>query len=169
MSNEISGHLFQEVTMVTLIRTGLVVVAGLLTLNQLLALQAGDENAKVKVEFRRAETEPAKGLTEAVVAGTKKKIYLHKTADATNEDIAEVRATVDGKKNPAIEIVFTKDGAKKVAAMSKQHKDRPLAIMVDGKVLSAPILRDTIQEKAMITGHVTKEEVDRIVKGISSK
>src|SRR5439155_25881752 len=45
-----------------------------------------DEKPKVKIEFRRAETKPADGLTEAAVPGGKEKIYLHKTPDLTNED-----------------------------------------------------------------------------------
>src|SRR5262245_59698235 len=107
--------------MSTLIKTGLFMVVGAASLSQLAPLQAGDEKPKVKVEFRRAETEAAKGLTEVTVAGSDRKIYLHKSVEATNEDIAKAKVAEDGKKNIVIEIEFTKDGAKKIAAASKQH------------------------------------------------
>jgi len=122
-----------------------------------------------KVEFRRAERKPAEGLTEAIVAGTADKVYLHKSADATNADIIEARAAEDGQQRPAVEIIFTKEGAKKMAKLSEQHKDKPLAILVDGKVISAPVVRAQFSERALIGGNFTKEEVARLVKGINSK
>ncbi len=129
-----------------------------------------DEKPKVKIEFRRAETKAAEGLTEATVPGQKEKIYLHKAADATNEDIAEAKVGVDGRTlDPAIEVRFTKEGAKKIAKLSEEHAGKPLAIVIDGKVISAPILRGKIGERAQITGRFTKEEAEKIAKAINGK
>src|SRR5262245_37808666 len=127
------------------------------------------EKPKVKVEFRRAETTNADGLTPATVAGTDEKIYLHKEADATSADIAEARAAVDGACNPAIDILFTKEGAKKMAALSEKHRDKPLAILIDGKVVSAPVVRVKFSDKAQVTGRFTQEEVEKLVKAINGK
>jgi preprotein translocase subunit SecD len=127
------------------------------------------EPAGVKVEFRRAETKPAEGLTEVMVAGTTKKLYLHKEAIATNKDMAQARVTSDDQRRPAIEVVFTKDGAKKMAKVFEQHKNKPLAIVVDGKVISAPLLRSAISEKALITGKFSRAEAGKIVKAITGK
>jgi preprotein translocase subunit SecD len=121
---------------------------------------------EVKVELRRAESKPADGLTEAKIAGTDQKVYLHKEAEITNEDIAEAKVITDERKDPAIEITFTKEGQKKMAKMTKDHKDKPLAILVDGKVVSAPIVKSEVSEKALITGKFTKEEAEKIAKGI---
>ena len=154
--------------MSTLTRSCFLVAMGLFGMSGLMGLEAQEEKAKVKVEFRRAETEPAKDLTEAVVAGSKKKIYLHKTTEITNADIAQARAAKENDKL-AIELVFTKDGAKKVAEVSKAHTGKPLAILLNGKVLSAPIIRDPIGDRAMISGEFTREDVDRIVMGITGK
>jgi preprotein translocase subunit SecD len=128
-----------------------------------------DEKPKVKVEFRRAETKNADGLTPATIAGTDEKIYLHKTADATNADIADARVGVDGACNPAIDVTFTKEGAKKMEALSEKHQDKPLAILIDGKVVSAPVVRAKFSDKAQITGKFTKEEVEKLVKAINAK
>lgn len=127
------------------------------------------EKPRVKVEFRRAETKPAEGLTEATIAGTKDKVYLPKMADATNDDIAEARSAEDGRAKPAVEIIFTKEGAKKMARLSEHHKDKPLAILVDEKVISAPVVKAKFSERALITGNFTKEEVDKLVKDINGK
>jgi preprotein translocase subunit SecD len=103
------------------------------------------------------------------VPGGTEKIYLHKAPDATNEDIAEVRAAEDSRKMPALEIVFTKEGAKKIAKLSEEHFDKPLAVLVDGKVVSAPVIKSKFSERALVTGKFTKEEVEKIVKGFTGK
>jgi preprotein translocase subunit SecD len=123
----------------------------------------------VKVEFRRAENQPGEGLTEAAVAGTTQKIYLHASVDVTNADIAEARAALDSQQKPVVEITFTEEGAKKMAKLTAEHQNTPLAILVDGKVVCAPVLRATIFRKARITGNFTQEEVDRIVRGINGR
>ena len=94
---------------------------------------------------------------------------MHKMADATNDDIAEARSAKDGQAKPAVEVIFTKDGAKKMAKLSEQHKDKPLAILVDGKVISSPFVREKFSERALITGNFTKEEVGKLVQGINGK
>jgi preprotein translocase subunit SecD len=145
----------------------LVAVAGL-GLSLPIAWSRPDEK-KVVVEFRRAETKPADGLAEAVIAGTTQKVYIPKTADATTADIAGAKAALDGGGNPAIDITFTKEGAKKMAALSEKHRDKPLAILINGKVVSAPIVRVKFSEQAQITGSFTQEEVDTLVKAINTK
>ena len=133
------------------------------------AIQA-PEKSPVKFELRRAESKPAPGLTEAEVAGTKDKVYLHKDVAITNKDIAATRATADASNKPAIEITLTKEGQKKFAELSREHQGRPLAIMADGKVLGAPTVRGKISgDRAVIHGNFTKEEAERIANGIRQK
>jgi len=123
----------------------------------------------VKFEIRRAESEPTEGLTEATVVGTTNKVYLHKEASLTNEDISEARVNTDDQKQPRIQITFTKEGGMKMAKLTKDHKNKPLAILVGGKVFSAPIVRAEISKFAVITGSFTKEEAEKIAKSIRSK
>ena len=123
----------------------------------------------VKVEFRRAESKPAEGLKEATVAGTTDKVYLHKQADLTNKDIAKATEEPDLPGRPAIMFFFTKEGAKKMENLTEKHKGKPLAILVDGKVICAPIIQSKLSDRALITGLGTAEEVKKIVKGINGK
>jgi hypothetical protein len=123
----------------------------------------------VKVDFRRAENQPGEGLIETPVSGTTQKVYLHASAGVTNADIAEARAALDSQQKPVVEITFTEEGAKKMAKLTAEHQNKPLAILVDGKVVCAPVLRATISQKAQITGNFTQEEVDRIVRGINGR
>lgn len=127
------------------------------------------EKAPVKVEFRLAEEEAAEGLTEAVAPSSNRKIYLHKTAVATNADLASARVTEDSQQNPAIAITFTKDGAKKMQEVTEKHVGKPLAILVNGKVVSAPTIRSAVSGEAQIVGLFTTEEVEKIVDSINGK
>src|SRR5262245_59199524 len=123
------------------------------------------EKSGVKFELRPAESKPAKGLTEATVAGTKDKVYLHKEAALTNQDIAQARATTDDADKPAVELTLTEVGRKKLAKLTGDHQGKPLAIIVAGKVISAAIVRETIDEdKFVLSGSFTKEEVERMAK-----
>jgi preprotein translocase subunit SecD len=123
------------------------------------------EKPKLKFEVRRAETKAADGLIEAMVAG--KKVYLHKAVAATNEDIATARVVEEVEGGVAIEFTFTRDGAKKMAKLSEQHEGKPVAILIDGQVISAPVLKARISERARITGTFTRQEAEKIVKGLN--
>ena len=125
--------------------------------------------AAVKFEVRRAESKPAEGLTEAKVEGTDEKVYLHKEVELTNEDIASARAATDPSKANVVEVELTKEGQKKLSRLTKEHQGKPLAILVDGKVVAAPVVRGEITGDARITGDFTKEEAERIARGIKGK
>jgi preprotein translocase subunit SecD len=130
---------------------------------------AADEKKGVKLEIRAAEKEAAEGLTEATVEGTKQKIYLHKKAAITNEDIADARAALDGDGNPKVDVTFTKEGAKKMQKLTEQQKEKLIAILVDGKVISAPVVNSVVSEKAQITGKFTRDEVEKLAKALKPK
>jgi preprotein translocase subunit SecD len=123
---------------------------------------------KTRVELRRAETAPADGLVEAVVAGTTQKVYLHKAAALTGADIASAKAT-GGATDPAVDLTFTEAGAKKMAKLSEEHADKPVALVVDGKVLAAPVIRAKLGATVRVTGRFTAEEAAKLVKAIESR
>jgi preprotein translocase subunit SecD len=125
-----------------------------------------DAKPRIKLEFRRAESKAADGLTEKTVEGSKTKVYLHKTADATNEDVAQASVATDDQERPTIEITFTKQGARKIAKLTEEHKGKLLAIVIDGRVISAPIIRDPFSERAVITGTFSKEEAEKLARSI---
>lgn len=137
------------------------------------AMNAGSQEAKqsaASFEIRLAEKEPAEGLKPASVEGTKTKIYLHKEIALTSKDVAAAQPAKDANNKPTIEITMTDQGAAKLAKLSAAHLGKPLAMMVDGKVLFAPIVRSKIADgKVMVTGNFSKEEAVRIAKVIHGK
>ena len=57
-------------------------------------------------------------------------------------------------------------GSQALAKATSEHRGKRLAIVFNGKVISAPIIQSKISTKAVITGNFTKEEVEDIVKAI---
>jgi len=131
-------------------------------------LRATEQKA-VKVEFRRAESEPAKGLKEAKVEGRNEKVYLHDKAELTNEDIASANVEEVELRGVALEFRFTRAGQKKLAKLTEEHLNKPLAILVDGSVIAAPIIRSKLTDRAVISGKFKRAELERIAKSLNEK
>jgi preprotein translocase subunit SecD len=119
---------------------------------------------RIRVEFRWAEASPGKGLTQARVPKTGESIYLHREALIRNEDIIKADALEDPNTNGGyrVALVFTKHAAERMARATQQRSGKRLAVLVDGKVISAPFLSGGIYDKALITGEITKVEAERI-------
>jgi SecD/SecF fusion protein len=121
-----------------------------------------------------AETTPAAGLQKSKVAGTGRYVYLHNEVVVSNNDIAEVKAVqAGGASDYGISIKLNPAGAGKMRQATDAHIGRPLAILLDGQVIMAPVVRDAVGGSAMLTGHYTKSEAQnialRIIKGIGMR
>jgi preprotein translocase subunit SecD len=141
-------------------------------LGGLIATQPAEASDKPKITFeiRRAETEPGPGLTETNVQGSKQKVYLHREAALTRTDIAGALVTEEKGQPRAVSIRLTKEGSKKIAQLTQRHLNKPLAILVNGQVISAPVVRSKITgENILLTGNFTNEEAERIAVALRSK
>lgn len=155
--------------MAILTRSATMALMGIICLAWSASAQSGAKS-RAKFEVRLAEDKPGKGLTEAPVEGDRaRKIFLHKEVILSAKDIASAKAiTVDGK--PAIDVSFSSAGTKALKDLTRASAGKRLAIILDGKVLMAPIIRDGITEgKAHITGAFTKKETVRIAKVLTGE
>ena len=67
-------------------------------------------------------------------------------------------------------VSLTSAGAKALKVLTTANRGKRLAVILDGKVLMAPLIRDGITEgKAQITGAFTMKETERIVKVLNGK
>jgi preprotein translocase subunit SecD len=129
-----------------------------------------DAVSKVSLEIRAAETTPAPGLTEVTIEGTNKRVYLHAQAILVKDDVAGASVRPNAGQAPTVEIQLTAEGQKKMARLSQIHRDKPLAILVNGKVVSAPTIRDQITGRdVVLSGHFSKEEAERIARALRTK
>ena len=81
-----------------------------------------------------------------------KKIIGESPLILSEADLKPVTEVVPGyQANPVISIEFTPEGRKKFADFTKTHIDEYLAIIIDGKILSVPVIRAPILDgKAVI-------------------
>jgi hypothetical protein len=126
-----------------------------------------DVVAAVRFEVRLAEENPDNGLREAVISGAGRSIYLHQEAVVTNSDIAKAEVIQgDAASTFSVSVTFNADGAAKMLRASQSHIGRPLAILVDGEVVIAPVIRSPITTSAIISGTYTRAQAERIVSGL---
>ena len=108
-------------------------------------------------------------LVEALVGHSNKKVYLHETAILTNADVTDARVVPAKGTAFDVAVSLTPQGAAKMADATQGHVGRPLAIVVNGTVVAAPILRDPVRQDALITGDWTREQADEIAAGLTGK
>jgi SecDF, P1 head subdomain len=126
-----------------------------------------DVVAAVRFEVRLAEENPAPGLREIAIPGTDRKIYLHQEAVIVNSDIARAQvAQGEGASSFGVDVTFNAEGAAKMLRATQHHVGRPLAILVDGELVIAPVVRSPISSSASINGNYSKVDAERIVAGI---
>lgn len=120
----------------------------------------GREAWKAPRRFRLAE--PGSSLKPALP------IYLHAEVIANNADIAAAHIVPDGNFYD-VDIEFKTSGATRMRAATASHIGRPVAFLIDGQVIMAPVVVAPVGSYAEITGNFTKREAERVVKGIIGK
>ena len=98
-----------------------------------------------------------------------KDVILEETPSLTSKDIQAVKK-VDGHKYiKEISILFTKEGAKKFYAFTKENGGKPIAIVIAKRIVSMPTINTPIKGGASsITGNFTDDEVDKMIERLSS-
>jgi SecD/SecF fusion protein len=89
---------------------------------------------------------------------------LRETPVVPGEDLADAQPGFDGRTGePVINFRFNQSGARKFGAFTKDHVGQPFAIVLDGKVLSAPVIREPILGgSGQISGDFTVDQTNRL-------
>ncbi len=126
--------------------------------------------AQVRFEVRLADECPGDGLIEAQVSGSEQVIYLHPEIVVVNSDIAQSEVVPGSDPSEFwIEVEFTAAGAEKMRQATAGHIGRPVAILIDGEVATAPRLRSPITGSAVISGDFAQEEAHAVADGIRGR
>jgi hypothetical protein len=127
-----------------------------------------DLQAAVRFEMRLAEDKPGPGLREA--KSPEQSLYLHDEVIVTNSDIAAAQVVQGGDPSHySVAVEFNPSGAEKMRSTTGGHIGKRLAILIDGQVVAAPVLRSPIDGSAVVTGGFSRAKAERIVKGIGVK
>jgi hypothetical protein len=130
------------------------------------SLFVSDLRAAVRFEVRLAEDKPAPGLREVKVSGSDRSVYLHDEIVVSNSDIAAARLVQESPTRYSVGIEFNASGVEKMRIATGGHIGKPVAILLDGQVVMAPVVRASMGASAVITGNFTRTQAERIVKGI---
>ncbi len=92
-------------------------------------------------------------------------IILERTV-LTGSDLKAAYPQVDEYGNPSVGFELNSEGAKIFAELTTRHIEKPIAIVLDRKIISAPNVRTPITEgKGIITGSFSASEVrDMVIK-----
>ena len=152
----------------------LAMLAFVLTTYSGVCAAAAPADDKHTVEFRLAEKDPGEDREPHKILDRVGKIaetiYVQKVAVATQLDVASAKVIKDGDKGYfAIEITFTKEGAKKMADATGKSIGKRLTIVVDGKGVFSPTLQSTIGDTARVTGTFDKVAAEKLAASMQPK
>jgi len=84
--------------------------------------------------------------------------------DLTGADLESAQVSFDGQNGkPGISLQFTTEGGKKFAEITKRNIGKPLPIILDGEILSAPnVQEEIVGGSAQISGTFTLEEAKKL-------
>src|SRR5216110_1624478 len=118
---------------------------------------------RIEVYKLGAEGGPMTNEFGEAVAGAKEKpkeerLLVKKKADLSGDRVSGSNAYF-GNEGWTVQLKFDSEGAKKFGQITEQYKGHRFAIVLDGIIQSAPVIRDAIYGgDAVITGHFAEKE-----------
>ncbi len=85
---------------------------------------------------------------------------VSKVATITGKDLRTARRSTDEWNNPAVAFTLSPDGARRFEQVTSENIGKPLAIVLDGRIQSAPTIQDRISDSGIIHGRFTIEEAE---------
>src|SRR5439155_1935266 len=80
-------------------------------------------------------------------------------AAVTGKDLRNARQSLDENNQPAVSFTLNSEGGRRFGNVTGENVGRQLAIVLDGRVQSAPRIESRITTDGRITGSFTQEEV----------
>lgn len=84
-------------------------------------------------------------------------------------DIEEAHVADDGRGGSCIRATLTKAGGRRMLAYTQAHQGEWLAIVVDGRLVTAAQIHSTLERQVQISGHFTRDEAERIANALNRR
>ncbi|HEX2695992.1 MAG TPA: protein translocase subunit SecD, partial [Acidobacteriota bacterium] len=141
---------------------GLIKVTAVLEWKLVKAGSAPDEETLLKDFGGKVpeDMEVAKGDASRGEAGF---FLVSRVASVTGKDLRMVRRSVDEWNNPAVSFELNSEGARRFEKVTEENIGQRLAIVLDGKVQSAPSINARISGSGIIQGRFTVEQAEDLV------
>jgi len=88
---------------------------------------------------------------------------VSKVATVTGQDLRMVRRSVDEWNSPAVAFSLKPDGAKRFEVATGENVGKMMAIILDGRIQSSPVIHTQISGDGIIQGNFTVEEAEDLV------
>lgn len=100
------------------------------------------------------------GRSEGTPGATPATVYyvVRRVPAVTGRDLRNARPTLDENNRPAVSFSLNNEGARKFGAFTQANIGRQLAIVLDGRIYSAPRIESRIDDEGRITGNFTQQE-----------
>jgi SecD/SecF fusion protein len=87
--------------------------------------------------------------------------------DMSGEKVSRARHWY-GPEGDSISVDFTSEGAKVMGPLTMEHRGEPLAIILDGVILSSPNIREPFSTSCLITGNFTQAEAKALASALEN-
>lgn len=121
------------------------------------------QGPQAQLEIRRASLLPVDAFAALAVDGTNQVIYVDLLALVTAADVSSARVVDAVGGLFAVEVNFREEASEWLSRATAAHIGKPVAIMLDGHVVAAPVVRSPIGGTALLTGNFTRAQADAIV------
>ena len=131
---------------------------------------AADAPAPVTVSFQLVFADPAPGRTAMQSPGDERTWYVEPDVLLDQSAFAAASAVPGEGESWMVDVTMTAEGKGRLAALTRLHKGERLGMIVDGVLVTAPVIRAAITEgRALVTGHFSEEEARRIAAGVMAE
>jgi len=109
-----------------------------------------------------ADMDAVPGSSDAAAGDRATTVYylVRRVAAVSGKDLRNARPTIDENSQPAVGFSLNQEGARKFATVTGANIGRRLAIILDGRVYSAPTIEGRISDEGRISGSFTQQEVN---------
>ena len=106
------------------------------------------------------DMEVVSGDSDVLNSGLSETEYylVRRVAAVTGRDLRNARQSLDEYNQPAVSFTFNREGARKFGDVTGQNIGRSLAVILDGRVYTAPQIQGRITDEGRITGSFTQQE-----------
>ena len=120
-----------------------------------------------KLSIRAASAESVEGWQRMQVEHSDRIVWVSPIEAVVGSDIAEAHPEVRSHGDTVIKVVFTDAGASKLRNLTAAQMKKPIALVVEGKVVWAPYVQAETGKESVPTGNtghgLSQDEVERIM------
>jgi len=103
------------------------------------------------------------GRTDGGDGGDRVFYLVRRIAAVTGSDLRNARQSVDEYNRPAVAFTLKHDAARRFAAFTEQNINRPMATVLDGRVMSVATINSRIDGEGQIVGVSRQEMVEQVI------